>query len=319
VTARRSGVRRAVLQAAAREISETGRLSIKAVAARVGVSRQAIHYHFGGAAGLVEALTVTGLTVPLARSAGTKERIVNAAERLLARPGGSETSIDAIAEEAGVTKGAICHYFDGRAGLLRAVARRISWAVAVQEAIDASAGQGDRDQLIAVTTALVDVMLNRADLLRNLAADAGRDPEMAKIVVDEITSRGAPLLFGWLEERIAAGKFRAVDPTLCVQALLGAAGLPLLGACACEHARAARGEICRHSGRSVCRPAIARPRARSEWASFVRLTFESGLHGGAVSRRCKPAEPSAADTPAGAVIPNVVTWLGPDGSRWRLT
>ena len=44
----------------------------------------------------------------------------------MSRPGGGLASIEAIAAEAGLTKGAVYHHFADRGELLRAVARRVS-------------------------------------------------------------------------------------------------------------------------------------------------------------------------------------------------
>ncbi|HKA50374.1 MAG TPA: TetR/AcrR family transcriptional regulator [Candidatus Dormibacteraeota bacterium] len=173
-------------------------------------------------------LADAGLPVPAAPPRGSRERILDAAERILSQPGGGEASIDAIAAEAGATKGAVYHHFADRATLLRTVARRVSWADEVRRVLDATAGRPDREQLSALTRAFADFMVIRADLIGSLAANASRDPELATIVPDEILSRGAPLLFGWFQQRMDAGLLRPVDPSLLVQAMFGAVGMPVL-------------------------------------------------------------------------------------------
>lgn len=55
------------------------------------------------------------------RSEGTTSRLVEAGLRLFGRDGYTATSIEAVATEAGVTKGAAYHHFDGKIGLFREV------------------------------------------------------------------------------------------------------------------------------------------------------------------------------------------------------
>ncbi len=48
------------------------------------------------------------------------------------------------------------------------------------------------------------------------------------MVVQEIVGRGAPFLVDWFEERVARGTLRPVHPTLVLQALFGAAWIPIV-------------------------------------------------------------------------------------------
>ena len=64
-------------------------------------------------------------------------------------------------------------------------------------------------------------MRSRADIIRNLAANSSRDPELAGVVMTEIIGQGAPLLLGWFGTQVSRGRLRPVDPTLVIQALFG--------------------------------------------------------------------------------------------------
>ncbi|MBO0515392.1 TetR/AcrR family transcriptional regulator [Streptomyces beijiangensis] len=55
------------------------------------------------------------------RSGATTAQLLDAARELFGRDGYAATSIDAVAAEAGMTKGAAYHHFPGKAGLFRAV------------------------------------------------------------------------------------------------------------------------------------------------------------------------------------------------------
>jgi AcrR family transcriptional regulator len=218
----RTATHEAILAAARRQIAGGGELSIAAVAAEAGVSRQTVHAHFGGARGLRAALVAEGL-VPAAPDdeLSTRDRLVEAAVRLLSNPGGGFVTIEGIAAEAGMTKGAVYHHFADRGEVLRAVARRVSPVDEMKARILPVAELPPRDGLIAIASAYYDAMRTRADLIRNLAVNSGRDPELTAIVMGEIIGQGAPLMFAWFAYHVSRGALRPVDPSLVVQSLFG--------------------------------------------------------------------------------------------------
>jgi AcrR family transcriptional regulator len=190
------------------------------VAADAGVSRQTVHHYFHGLRGLRAALAAEGLAVP-AEDEPTRDRLVDAAVRLLSRPGGGLISIEAVAAEAGLTKGAFYHHFSDRAELLTEVARRVSPVEEMRALIEPAAEMGAREGLIVIARAYYAAMRSRADLVRNLAANSSRDPELARVVMSEIVGQGAPLMLAWFSLQAQKGNLRSVDPALLIQALFG--------------------------------------------------------------------------------------------------
>jgi len=73
------------------------------------------------------------------QSAETREAILTSALRLFARHGMAGSSIDQIAQEAGITKGAIYWHFDSKDALFDAILERIRvrWTDAVQAPLGA--------------------------------------------------------------------------------------------------------------------------------------------------------------------------------------
>jgi AcrR family transcriptional regulator len=213
--------RDAILNAASRQVLAGGNISIQAVAAEAGVSRQTVHRHFGGAAGLRAALLAEGVAVPGTDDEPTRDRLLDAAERVLSGPGGGLVSIEAIAAEAGLTKGAVYHHFADRAELLRAVARRVSPVDEMRAQLEPRMDLPAREGLIAIASAYYAAMRSRAGLIRNLAANSSRDPELAQVVMTEIIGQGAPLMYRWFELQASRGALRRVDPSLLIQALFG--------------------------------------------------------------------------------------------------
>jgi AcrR family transcriptional regulator len=84
----------------------------------------------------------------------SREEIVAAAERVVARLGAPGLSFDAVAREAGVSKGAVLHYFGTKEALIGAMVARLVERLAPQ--VDDGPGPPDRAaiaRLIARTTA----------------------------------------------------------------------------------------------------------------------------------------------------------------------
>ncbi len=216
-----SGTRQAILAAARRQLGTGGELSIQAVAAEAGVSRQTVHAHFGGATGLRAALAAEGMPVPPMAATPTEERLIDAGVRLLSRPGGGLISIEAIAAEAGLTKGAFYHHFADRRTFLQAVARKVSPVDELRLKLEPQADLPAREGLIAITTAYYEAMRSRSNLIRNMAANSATDPQLTGVIMNEIIGQGAPLMLGWFAEQIALGYLRPVNPSLVIQALFG--------------------------------------------------------------------------------------------------
>ena len=214
---------RETILGAARRLYQRGPagLTIQAVAVDAGVSRQTVHHYFGGLKGLRAALAAEGMDVSASPDEPTRDRLIDATQRLLSRPGSGLISIDAIAAEAGLTKGAYYHYFTDRAELFRAVARRVSPVEEMRAKIEPAVGLGAREGLIAIAGAYYEAMRPRADLIRNLAANSSQDPELARAVMSEIIGQGAPLMVAWFGLQIQKGNLRPIDPALLIQALFG--------------------------------------------------------------------------------------------------
>jgi AcrR family transcriptional regulator len=74
----------------------------------------------------------TGRITRAQAAQATTERLIAAAHRAFAERGFAEVSLDALAAEAGVTRGALHHHFGNKAGLFEAVLRRIDVEIAAE-------------------------------------------------------------------------------------------------------------------------------------------------------------------------------------------
>ncbi len=173
-----------------------------------------------------------------ADAAETADRIVRCAVRRFAEHGFAATSVDDVAADAGVTRGAVYHHYSSKRGLFAAVVGRLQQEVAA--AVVAAAGDADPAEALrlgshgfldAITTGgrarvlLVDAPSalgwdewRRADAeasavhLREALAEAGVSPAALEPVTALLSGAMNELAL-WLAERPrdAAGRQAALD------------------------------------------------------------------------------------------------------------
>jgi AcrR family transcriptional regulator len=93
------------------------------------------------------------------RGEATRERLLASARELFGRDGYEATSIEAVLEAAGVTRGALYHHFASKAQLFDAVLERVNVELAA-EAAAASAGGDPYENLRAGSRAWLEMALD---------------------------------------------------------------------------------------------------------------------------------------------------------------
>ncbi|HEV8383119.1 MAG TPA: TetR/AcrR family transcriptional regulator [Gemmatimonadales bacterium] len=142
------------------------------------------------------------------------EEIINAALDVFAERGFAATKLEDVARRAGVTKGTIYLYFDGKEALFKALVRQTIVPVIAQgEALARSFTGTARDlfeRLVREYFRLVgDTPLS--GIPRLMIAEAGNFPALARFYYEEVVTRGHRLMGGVLERGIKAGEFRPVN------------------------------------------------------------------------------------------------------------
>ena len=117
------------------------------------------------------------------RTAQTRAALITAARRLFGAEGFAEVGAERVTREAGMTRGALYHQFDGKAGLFAAVLDQVEAEIA-QRVADAVAGFDPAD-----TTGM---------LVAGAAAwlDASAEPDLQRIVLLD-----GPSVLGWAKWR----------------------------------------------------------------------------------------------------------------------
>lgn len=128
------------------------------------------------------------------RGAATRERVVAIARRLFAEHGYEGTSIEAVLQESGLSRGALYHHYAGKDALFEAVV----------EAVEAEAGR-------AIAASVRDLRDPERALVTGCLAwiRLAGDPVVRRIVLVD-----APSVLGWerwraMEERYAFGMIKA--------------------------------------------------------------------------------------------------------------
>src|SRR5262245_60653643 len=122
---------------------------------------------------------------PLGRSerkAATQEAIIEAAARLFARQGIAATSLDAIAAEVGLTKGAVYASFANKQAVIEAVEAHHRLNLALEPLFDADVSLEDRLRAVGRNLAAAFREVPRELFLLDLEyyLDAHRNPEAEK-------------------------------------------------------------------------------------------------------------------------------------------
>jgi len=150
-----------------------------------------------------------------------KNQILDAAVKLFSTKGFEETTVDEVAETAGLSKGAIYWYFKGKLDLLIAINDHYE-----QEEQDMLIRLADMNQygpqaLYKAHRDMYEMICARpeaAQMFNHLSALAGRVPEIQKHMVkyhrqwDKVTS-------SLIQKGIDAGHFRPVDTVRLAQAI----------------------------------------------------------------------------------------------------
>jgi AcrR family transcriptional regulator len=153
------------------------------------------------------------------RGGDTRDKLLDAAARLLLRDP-SKLTLDAVAEEAGVSKGGLLYHFSSKAQLLDAVVDR--WEASFQDQIDAAAdpAPGGWTRAYADVTAKDGEDPHAREIDSGILAVLALQPER----LDAVRARYA----GW-QERVVGDGIDPVDATLVRLAADGLWFCELLG------------------------------------------------------------------------------------------
>jgi AcrR family transcriptional regulator len=158
------------------------------------------------------------------RSEARPDEILDAALDEFIASGFDAARMDDIAARAGVTKGALYLYFEGKEAMLRAlIEREVAPMVARLEAL-AEAPAPDPIELIRHAARMVSGALANPRLFavpRLIVGISGRFPELAEFYRETVFARGRAVIAKLVQRGVELGQFRNVDPVAAARAMMG--------------------------------------------------------------------------------------------------
>jgi AcrR family transcriptional regulator len=200
-------------------------LSMDELAVRAGVSRATLYRLFGSQQHLLHQL---GLQLPPT----VRSRILDTALELVGRHGLAELSMDELAATAGVSRATLYRLFPGKEALFAELVRSFSPFEPIAAVLEAMGERPPAEVIPAIAQAMAAAMDGHMGLLLQLLFEFARHPDPDG---GRGTSEGAvqgmrtlPLVAGYLDQQMAAGRLRRMDPDLAMQGLTGPIVMHLL-------------------------------------------------------------------------------------------
>lgn len=224
----KEGGKTRLLEAARRLVQERSfdEITIEEIIKEARLSRPAFYYHFAGGKEELRAALVERGILPESPVQDVRQEVLKAALRVYARSGISAATLDDIAKEAGVTKGALCWHFHSKEELLVALLKHYgphSFLSPVVESIrqDMQAGVPLDDETIfrRLAGAFYDAFNQQGDHTRLAILLLYTHPDIAQTLTER-TIIGRKNILDYVHRRQEEGYFRReIDPSFLVQVM----------------------------------------------------------------------------------------------------
>lgn len=138
---------------------------------------------------------------------------------MFASKGFSGATTKEIAYEADVAEGTLYNYFDGKREMLLSVAEQME--MPLDAAMIAVSGQDDRTAIVTLLKTALGFSETQIPFLRALLSEAWVDDELLEQFFTARLARVEERVQEYIADRVAAGAFRPLDPTLGARAVIG--------------------------------------------------------------------------------------------------
>lgn len=192
-------------------------VTIEAIAIRAGVSRATIYRYFKDKQGLLSALSEAGFQVPNLGGENRRDQILEAALKLFGQQGFHATTLDQVAESAGVSKGAIYWHFKSKDDLVDAIVEHYSAIPDLARLMVTGADIDEHETLSLIASRLLETAQARIDVLRMAVCESQHFPVVRDLLFQKALGKLYTHLSQYLEGRIEAGVFRPCNPMLATQ------------------------------------------------------------------------------------------------------
>ncbi len=191
-----------------------------------GLSRPAFYYHFAGGKEELRAELVGCGLLPERPTQDTRQVILEAALRVFARSGVSAATLDDIATEANVSRGALCWHFHNKEELLAGIIKCYgphSMVRPVIEQIEHDLQNGvpldDETIFRRIAGAFYDSFTAHSDYTRLAILLVYTHPEVAHILANKVAT-ARKCVTDYIQKRQEEGYFcKNIDPGLFIQVM----------------------------------------------------------------------------------------------------
>ncbi|MBI1416027.1 MAG: TetR family transcriptional regulator [Limimaricola sp.] len=158
------------------------------------------------------------------RAEARPDEVLDAALRLFTEKGYARTTMEQVAREAGISKGAVYLYFPSKAALLEGLVQR---AISPFAAAAVQGLEGYRGDPRPVIRRVLTMIVAQATAPQALAVpqmvirEAVHVPEIAQMYRDNVLDRVIPALTRLIAQGVEGGHIRDVDPELTVRSVVG--------------------------------------------------------------------------------------------------
>lgn len=215
-----------ILAAAAALLDEHGEptaVRIDVIADRAGVAKGTLYRYFPSKAAIFTALAAeAGIAVP-AEGPSTRERILAAAADLVLRAGFAATTMEQIAERAGIRPPTIYRHFTSKEDLLVALAERAGLLDEIRAALAHGAASDPATDLRALSRLLLIDEAERFAVLAVCIAEGPAHPAVGGEVMRRLVLPVWRTVGAYLDAQVAAGRLEPAPTLPRVYALAGVA------------------------------------------------------------------------------------------------
>lgn len=188
------------------------------------------------------------------KSPAKRDAVLAAARKLFLERGYAQTSMDLVAEAAGVGKATVYSHFGSKEELFDAIVAVRKQTVTSQFQPLEAPSDDPREDLEQFVLRFYELVLNHESHLwaRLVISEAGRQPELARKLFIAGPANGLALLTRYVEAQAAAGRLHVADAESAAEHLLGLVlGIELPRVLMASQPRRTKGEIKRRARAAI--------------------------------------------------------------------
>ena len=156
---------------------------------------------------------------PESRADETRQRLIEAAAQVFAEEGYARATTRALAAAAGVNEVTLFRHFGNKESLFAAVTEQYA-GPAVTTALEAQLSGDYHRDLLTVGNQLLQMLLERKEVLRMMLCEASHFPEVQAVMVQN-PRQIRRMLARYLQQQIERGQVRPLHPEATAQAFAG--------------------------------------------------------------------------------------------------